>query len=443
MEERRMDSFSTSLYTILGRRAAEGNPLKIGLVGAGFFGRALANHLVNAAPGMSLSVICNRTLGNAQRAYREAGRDDARTVSTVGELEDCIAHGVPAITDDTDVICGAEGLEVLIEATGAVGFAAQFAVKAIESRHHLVTMTAELDGTVGPILKRKADNAGVVLTAGDGDQPGVLMNLFRFVKSIGMEPLVCGNIKGLQDPYRTPTTQAGFAAQWGQSPAMVTGFADGTKISFEQAIVANGTGMCVEQRGMRGGDFEGHVDDLCRAGRYDIEKLRALGGVVDYVVKTRPSPGVFVLATTDDPKQRKMLNYYKLGDGPLYSFYTPYHLCHMEVPLSAARAACLHDATLAPIGRPYVEVIATAKKALREGERLDGPGGYCCYGQCENRETVLKERLLPMGLIEGCVVRRDVPRDQVLTYDDVRFPPSRVIDRLRDELDATFPLGDK
>jgi predicted homoserine dehydrogenase-like protein len=294
---------------------------------------------------------------------------------------------------------------------------------------------------VVPILTRYADRAGVIMTAGDGDQPGVIMNLFRFVRSIGMTPLVCGNIKGLQDPYRTPATQAAFAAQWGQSAHIVTGFADGTKISFEQAIVANGTGMCVEQRGMRGGDFEGHVDDLCRADRYDVNKLRALGGIVDYVVKTKPSPGVFVLATTGDHQQRKMLSYYKLGDGPLYSFYTPYHLCHMEVPLSAARAACLHDATLAPLGRPYVEVIATAKKPLGAGETLDGPGGFCCYGQCENREVVLKEKLLPMGLIEGCVMRRDVPRDQVLICDDVNLPPDRLVDRLRAEQDRVFPLG--
>ena len=159
-------------------------------------------------------------------------------------------------------------------------------------------MNAELDGTVGPILKVYADKAGVILTASDGDQPGVQMNLYRFVHGIGLTPLVCGNIKGLQDPYRNPTTQEGFAKKWGQNPHMVTSFADGTKISFEQAIVANATGMCVEQRGMRGGDHDGHVDELCSNGRYDVDKLRQLGGVVDYVVKARPGPGVFVWQRT-------------------------------------------------------------------------------------------------------------------------------------------------
>jgi predicted homoserine dehydrogenase-like protein len=132
---------------------------------------------------------------------------------------------------------------------------------------------------------------------------------------------------------------------------MVTSFADGTKISFEQALVANGTRMCVEQRGMRGGDFEGHIDELCHNGRYDVEKLRALGGVVDYIVKAKPSPGVFVFGTTDDPKQRKMLSYYKLGERTTILLLYPVPSLPSRCTLSAARAFLQNDATLAPIGQ--------------------------------------------------------------------------------------------
>ena len=121
------------------------------------------------------------------------------------------------------------------------------------------------------------------------------MNLYRFVQSIGLTPLVCGNIKGLQDRYRNPTTQESFAKQWGQTPSMVTSFADGTKISFEQAIVANATGMKVAQRGMLGYEYEGHIDDM--VDRYDVDQLRELGGIVDYVVKTKPSPGGICLCS--------------------------------------------------------------------------------------------------------------------------------------------------
>jgi predicted homoserine dehydrogenase-like protein len=172
---------------------------------------------------------------------------------------------------------------------------------AIDAGKHVVLMSAELDGTLGPILKVRADRAGVIYTGCDGDQPGVEMNLVRFVRGIGLTPLLCGNIKGFQDPDRNPTTQEGFARHWGQNPAMVTSFAHGTKISFEQAIVANATGMQVPRRGMFGRDFDGHIDEL--TDRYHVEELRALGGIVDYVVGSKPGPGVFVFGAHDDPKQ--------------------------------------------------------------------------------------------------------------------------------------------
>ena len=230
------------------------------------------------------------------------------------------------------------------------------------------------------MLKLRADRAGVVYSASDGDQPGVQMNLYRFVSAVGVTPLMCGNIKGLHDPSRNPTTQQDFARRWGQNPHMVTSFADGTKISFEQATVANATGMTVARRGMLGYEHQGHVDELTR--RYDVDELRDLGGIVDYVVGAEPGPGVFVLGTHDDPKQRHYLNLYKLGEGPLYCFYTPYHLCHFEAPLSLARAVLFEDAVMAPAGPPRVEVVATAKVDLSSGDKLDGMGGYLTYGLC-------------------------------------------------------------
>ena len=221
---------------------------------------------------------------------------------------------------------------------------------------------------------------------------------------------------------------------------MVTSFADGTKISFEQAIVANGTGMSILQRGMTGYDHRGHVDELTR--KYDIDALKAVGGAVDYVVGALPSPGVYVLASHDDPKQQHYLNLYKLGEGPLYSFYTPYHLCHFEVPLSVARVVLLRDAVLQPLGGPLVEVVATAKRDLAAGETIDALGGYLTYGQCERADVPARDALLPMGVAEGCVLRHDVAKDQVLTYADVELPQGRLIDRLRVEQAALFePAG--
>jgi predicted homoserine dehydrogenase-like protein len=217
---------------------------------------------------------------------------------------------------------------------------------------------------------------------------------------------------------------------------MVTSFADGTKISFEQAIVANATGMTVEKRGMRGADHAGHVDELVSA--YDVDELRAAGGYVDYVVGSKPGPGVFVLATHDDPKQRHYLNLYKLGEGPLYSFYTPYHLCHFEVPLTVARAVLFGDAALVPLGAPTVEVVTTAKRDLPAGSPIDGLGGYDTYGVAERADVTMRDDLLPMGVAEGCMTKRGIAKDEVLTYADVELPPGRLIDELRLEQAKLF-----
>lgn len=420
----------------LAARHAANNPIRVGMVGAGFMGRGLANQIVNYVPGMELVAIANRTPHKAQAAYAEAGIEHVVTVDTVAALEDAIGHSQPAITDNPFLLCQAGPIDAIIEATGHVEHGANIVMEAIANRKHVVSMNAELDGTIGPILKVYADRAGIILTACDGDQPGVQMNLYRFVRSIGLTPLLCGNIKGLQDPYRTPTTQAGFAAKWGQNPSMVTSFADGTKISFEQAIVANGTRMQVASRGMLGLEFTGHVDEM--TSMYDVDELRALGGIVDYVVGAKPAPGVFVFAAHDDPRQRHYLNLYKLGENPLYSFYTPYHLCHFEVPLSVARAVLFSDAVLAPLDRPYVEVIATAKRDLLAGETLDGLGHYMTYGQCENFETARAENLLPIGLAEGCTLLRDIAQDAVLTFADVALPDGRLSDRLWREQQQHF-----
>jgi len=417
-------------------RAEAGNPIKVGMIGAGFMGRGIANQIKNSVPGMELVAISNRSVDAAKRAYSEAGIEDYKVVSTVAELEDAIAHNKAAVTEDAMLLCRAEGIDALIEVTGAVEFGAHVVLEAIAHHKHVIMMNAELDGTIGPILKVYADKAGVILTACDGDQPGVQLNLYRFVKSIGLTPLLCGNIKGLQDPYRNPTTQEAFAKRWGQKAHMVTSFADGTKISFEQAIVANATGMTVAKRGMLGYDFNGHVDEMTKM--YDVEQLKELGGIVDYVVGAKPGPGVFVFGTHDDPKQQHYLNLYKLGEGPLYSFYTPYHLCHFEVPLSVARAVLFQDYVLSPLGGPLVDVVTTAKIDLKAGETLDGIGYYMTYGECENSNIVQQQNLLPIGLAEGCRLKRDIPKDQALTYDDVELPEGRLRDKLRSEQNAYF-----
>jgi len=257
------------------------------------------------------------------------------------------------------------------------------------------------------------------------------MNLVRWVQGLGLTPRAVVNVKGLQDPYRNPTTQKGWAERWGQNAAMVTSFADGSKISFEQSIVANATGFKVRSRGMsRGLKFEGSIMDAPKL--YDVEELRGLGGIVDYTVGP-PLIKVFVLAEHPDPKQRHYLNLYKMGEGPLYAFTVPYHLVHFEAPNAIARVALFGDEVAPPLGGPVVEVCAVAKRDLKVGETLDEYGMYMTYGEAVNSEEMSAQRYLPEGLVEGCRLKRDIPKDQPLTYRDVELPAGRVADRLRAE----------
>ncbi len=411
----------------LQEREKANNPIRVGLVGAGYMGRGIALQITTAVPGMTVAAISNRHLEDARRAYEQAGVEEVTAVATLAQLEDAIAQGRAAISDDPLLLCRADGIDAIVEVTGTVEFGARVTLDAIKHGKHVILMNAELDATLGPILKRYADKAGVILTNSDGDQPGVIMNLIRYVQAIGCRPVLAGNIKGLHDPYRTPATQRAYAEKYHQKPRMVTSFADGTKISMEMAVVANGAGFKVGQRGMYGRACA-HVNDT--PGLYSLEQLLA-GGLVDYVVGAQPPGGVFVLGYNDHPLQQQYLNYYKMGDGPLYVFYTPHHLCHLETPLTIARAVLFGDAALTPRGAPVCDVITAAKGDLKAGEILDGIGGFTCYGLAENAPVCRAENLLPMGLSEGCRLRRDVAQDQVITYEDVILPDGRLADKLR------------
>jgi predicted homoserine dehydrogenase-like protein len=419
-------------------RAEAGAPVRVGLIGAGFIGKTIAKQITKSTPGMELVAIANRTEEHAREAFARAARHDVVSVRSASELAACVDRDRCAIMEDPSVLCEAENVDAVIEATGTIEFAARATMSAIAHGKHVILVNAELDGTLGPILKVYADRAGVVLTNCDGDQPGAEMNLYRFIRAIGMTPLLCGSVKGLMDHYRNPETQADFSRRSGQAPYMAASFADGTKISYEQAVVANATGMRVARRGMVGYEHDGYLDEQEHVDLYDLDELRTLGGVVDYVLGAKPGAGVYVLATHEDPDEHHFLDLYKLGTGPLYCFYTPHHLCYFEVPLSVGRAVLFRDAAIAPLAAPVVEVVATAKRDLRAGETIDGIGHFMTYGQCENHDAARAENLLPMGLAEGCRVTHDVRKDQVLAYADVELPDGRMSDALWSEQEEYF-----
>jgi predicted homoserine dehydrogenase-like protein len=420
----------------LERRAEAGNPVRMVIVGAGYMARGIAAH-ATLMPGIELVAISNRTIGKATQVFAELGRGHARRVETPDDLDDAVARGVPAVADSPEPLCRAESVDVLVEVTGEVEFAAHSVLDAIAHGKHVVLVNAELDSTVGPILKAKADQADVILTNTDGDEPGVAMNLLRYVKTIGLQPVLAGNIKGFLDQHRNPDTQRAFADSVGQGPKRIASYADGTKLSMEATLVANAAGFGVARRGMIGYTCA-HVTDLLEL--YD-GSVPPDEGIVDYVLGAEPGSGAFVVGYSENPIAREYLRYFKMGNGPLYLFYAPWHIPQAEAPLTAARAVLFRDAAIAAMDGPRCEVITMAKRDLRAGEVLDGIGGFTCYGTIDNVDVSRRERLLPMGLSEGCVLVADVPVDQPITYDDVRVPNGRLVDRLRIEQAALFPSG--
>lgn len=415
----------------LSAKASEGKPIRVAIVGAGFMSQGLTNQITHSIPGMRVVAVSNRNPQRALDVLRYSSFEESIIAGSQAKLDSEIAAGRPAAAEDAMLLARSSHVDVVVDATGSVEFGAHVALEAFKHRKDVVLLNAEIDATIGPILQVYARRHGVIVSACEGDEPGVQMNLVRWVKGLGLIPRVVGNIKGLQDPYRNPTTQKGFAERWGQNPAMVTSFADGSKISFEQAIVANATGFKVQSRGMsRGLEYRG---DVMKIGElYDIDKVRELGGVIDYVVGT-PLTKVYVLAEHTDPKQRHYLNLYKMGEGPLYPFFTPYHLVHFEVPNAIARVVLFRDEIAPPLGGPVVEVCAVAKRDLKPGETLDNSGMYMTYGEAVNVEEMSAKHYLPEGLVEGCRIVNNIPKDSVLTYEDVALPQDRLADKLRAE----------
>jgi predicted homoserine dehydrogenase-like protein len=423
--------------TALERRQQDGNPIRIGIAGAGYMGQALAVTIERNLIGMRVVAIANRTADTAERVFADAGIEDGVRVSDQAALDSLLARGGRAVTSDPLLLCRAPQIEAIIECTGQVEYGARTVTEAIANRKHVMLVNAELDATVGPVLKVLADRMGVVISNIDGDEPAVAMNMFRFVKSVGYRPVLAGNVKGFLDHHRNPDTQRGFADAHGMRADMVTSFADGTKLSLEATTLANATGFKVTKPGMEGRRLP-HVNDLL--GCYDPKELLEQG-VVDYVLGAEPGSGAFVVGYNDDPQLMPYMSYFKMGDGPLYMFYRPFHLAHLEAPLSVARAVLFGDASIAPAGPPVCEVTAVAKRDLEAGDELDGIGGYNCYGLIDNVENTRRDGVLAIGVAAGARLIRPVAQDQPIRTADVLMPGRRLVDDLRAQQDAHFGLS--
>lgn len=420
--------------TALRERESTGKPIRVGMVGAGATGRAIALQLGTPVPGIRLVAIANRTVEHGERAYREAGIASWRRVSSAREAEASIVKGVPVLTNDASVLTGCDAIDLLIEVTGSVEPAASVVLDAFDHGKHVVLVNAELDSYIGPILKEKADRAGVVVTHTDGDEPGVAMTLLRYLRTLGLRTVAAGNLKGMVDYYRNPDTQRAFAEKNDQDAKKVTSFADSTKLSMEATVLANATGFRAGRRGMFGPACK-EVREM--AGLLPADQMLATG-LVDYALGASPYTGAFVIVHEENPLKKVQLAYYKLGDGPFYVFYTPFHLPHLQIASTIGRAAVLNDATVAPLAGPVCEVLTVAKRDLKAGETLDGIGGFCSYGLIDNSSTARTTAALPIALSDGCVLRRDVAKDGVITFEDVTIPAGRLTEALWREQNARW-----
>jgi predicted homoserine dehydrogenase-like protein len=335
------------------------------------------------------------------------------------------------------VLIDCAAIDVVVEVTGSVEPAARVVLDAFDHGKHVVLVNAELDSLIGPILKAKADQAGVVVTHTDGDEPGVAMTLLRYLRSLGLHPVAAGNIKGMVDHYRTPDTQRAFAEQHDQDPRKVTSFADATKLSMEATVLSNATGFRVGRRGMYGPACN-HVREIAQ----QLPPAQMLDtGLVDYALGAAPHTGAFVIVHEESPLKKAQLAYYKLGEGPFYVFYTPFHLPHIQIASTIARSIIHHDPTVAPIAGPMSEVVTVAKRDLKAGERLDGIGGFCTYGLIDDAAAARGMTALPIGLSEGCILRRDVSKDRVLSFDDLEARPGGMVEALWREQNARWPVA--
>ncbi len=411
------------------RWADSGAHANVAIVGGGFIGRGIV-HRLERTPGMRPAVVINRSIENGLLAFKVSGRNPDEVVISDDpeELSTAIASRVPALSASPDAIGAVDGIDVVVEATGALDYGARVVLGAIEARKHVVSMNAELDATIGSLLQRRARESKVVYTISDGDQPGVMLRHMEFVSGMGFEITAAVNCKRNLDPHQNPDSSRGYANRDNTSLTMTTAFGDGTKMQIENAVVANASGLVPDRRGMHG------VRTTLATACDDIMALLSHRGVVEYTLGGDFGGGIGVIGHANDQEMvQPYMRYSKMGNGPDYFFFRPYHLLHFELPLTVAEVILDGHGLGRPAVEPVAEVVAIAKRDLHPGEALDGIGGFTCYGHIDTASGA--RGLLPIGLAEHARMRCRVTQDKPITMEDVELDGSAEIVKLRDVQD--------
>ncbi|RWI16209.1 NAD(P)H-dependent oxidoreductase [Mesorhizobium sp.] len=427
----------TGLARDLAKRAAEGRPVRIGVIGSGEMGTDLVTQGM-LMPGISVCAISSRRPHTARDAIRIAYGDEAmaREAYTPSKLSEAIESGKIAITSNEMLVTNPL-IDVVIDATGKPGVAADFDLMAMQHGKHLVMMNVEADVTIGCYLKQQADRLGVVYSVGAGDEPSSCMELIEFASALGYT-IVCAG-KGKNNPLNhdaVPDDYRAEALRRNMNPRMLVEFVDGSKTMVETCAIANATGLVPDIAGMHGPRAD--RDELARVliPRADGGIL-SRKGVVDYTIGKGVAPGVFVIVEATHPRIIERMDDLHIGHGPYYSFFRPYHLTSLEVPLTAARIALYGKPDMVPLPRPVAEVCAVAKRDLAAGETFDAIGETCYRSWTMTVEEARANRTVPVGLLEGGKVLKPVSKGELLTSANAAPDPTTrlfALRRLQDEM---------
>lgn len=431
----------TGLARDLKARADAGKPIRIGVIGSGEMGTDLVTQ-GSLMDGIQIAAVSTRRPHTARHALQIAyGNEDlAAEADTESQVTAAIEAGKIAITSNERLVTNPL-IDVVIDATGKPGVAADFDVMAMEHGKHLVMMNVEADVTIGHYLKREADRLGVVYSVGAGDEPTSCMELIEFASALGLKIVSAG--KGKNNPLRhdaVPDEYREEAARRNMNPRMLVEFVDGSKTMVEMAAIANATGLVPDVPGMHGPKTD--RDDMVKVliPREDGGILHKKG-VVDYTIGKGVAPGVFVIVEAEHPRIIERMDDLHIGKGPYYAFFRPYHLTSLEVPLTAARIMLYGRPDMVPLPEPVAEVCAVAKRDLKVGETLDAIGETCYRSFTLTVGDARARNAVPVGLLEGGKVTAPVRKGDLLTRANASPDATTNLFRLRQLQDRMFGLN--
>ncbi|RWK10055.1 homoserine dehydrogenase [Mesorhizobium sp.] len=420
------------------QRAERQGPITIGLAGAGQMGTDIVVQ-VALMPGMRIGAISEVRPQAAIDAALLAGHDRSDIVQApnAAAIDRAIEAGKIAVTEDLHALAAAGRIDVIIDATGNPNIGTLFALEVMKNGKHIVMLNVEADITIGRFLKEEARKAGVVYTGAAGDEPACTLEIIGFAKSLGFNIIAAG--KGKNNPLKFDAVPADYekeAAERNMNARMLVEFVDGSKTAIEMVAIANATGLVPDVPGMHGptATLEELASVLCP--REDGGVLHRKG-VVDYSIGKGVAPGVFCIIETKHPRVLERMIDLKVGKGPYFTIFRPYHLTSLEVPLSAARAVVYKRADMEPLDHPVAEAVAVAKTNLGAGQSLGMIGENDYRGFAMTWEDARAKGALPLGLAERARVVKPVKAGDFLTYENCVPDDSMVITQIRRRLDQS------